>query len=124
MRSPEDLASRTLLHLEWSPAYPSWPAWSDWLKAAGAKTVEARHGVWFNNMAMAIHAAAQGQGVALSSFATAADELAVGRLVAPFPMSVRTPFGYYFLCRPEEAETPRIRALRDFLVEEAALSAA
>ena len=124
LRSPEDLASRTLLHLEWSPAYPSWPAWSDWLKAAGAKTVEARHGVWFNNMAMAIHAAAQGQGVALSSFATAADELAVGRLVAPFPMSVRTPFGYYFLCRPEEAETPRIRALRDFLVEEAALSAA
>ncbi len=124
LRSPEDLARHTLLHLEWSPAYPSWPAWSDWLKAAGAKTVEARHGVWFNNMAMAIRAAAQGQGVALSSFAIAADELAAGRLVAPFSTSVQTPFGYYFLCRPEEAQTPRIKALREFLVEEAALSAA
>ncbi len=124
LRSPEDLAGHTLLHLEWSPAYPSWPAWSDWLKAAGAKTVEARHGVWFNNMAMAIRAAAQGQGVALSSFAIAADELAAGRLVAPFSTSVQTPFGYYFLCRPEEAQTPRIKALREFLVEEAALSAA
>ena len=124
LRSPEDLARQTLLHLEWSPAYPSWPAWSDWLKAAGAKTVEARHGVWFNNMAMAIRAAAQGQGVALSSFAIAADELAAGRLVAPFSTSVQTPFGYYFLCRPEEAQTPRIKALREFLVEEAALSAA
>ena len=124
LRSPEDLKRHTLLHLEASPAYPSWPAWSDWLKAAGARDVDARHGVWFNNMAMAMRAAAQGQGVALSSFAIAADELAAGRLVAPFSMSVRTPFGYYFLCRPEEAATPRIKALREFLVEEAALSAA
>src|SRR5271165_290406 len=124
LRSPEDLARHTLLHLEWSPAYPSWPTWADWLKAAGAKTVGARHGVWFNNMAMAILAAAQGQGVALSSFAIAADELAAGRLVAPFSTSVSTPFGYYFLCRPEEAAKPRIKALREFLVEEAALSAA
>ncbi len=69
-------------------------------------------------------AAAQGQGVALTSFAIAADELAAGRLVAPFSTSVRTPFGYYFLCRPDEAQSPRIRALREFLVEEAALSAA
>jgi len=37
-------------------------------------------------------------------------------------LTVRTPFGYYFLWRPEAPETPRIRAPRDFLVEEAALS--
>ncbi len=124
LRTPEDLARLTLLHLEWSSAYPSWPTWSDWLKAAGAKGVEARHGVWFNNMALSIRAAAQGQGVALASFAIAADDLAAGRLVAPFETSVSTPFGYYFLCRPEEAQTPRIKALREFLVEEAARSAA
>ena len=74
-------------------------------------------------MAMAIRGAAQGQGVALGSLAIVADELAAGRLIAPFSTSVRTPFGYYFLCRPEEAETPRIKAFREFLVEEAALSA-
>jgi LysR family glycine cleavage system transcriptional activator len=124
LRSPEDLRRHTLLHLEWSPIHASWPTWSDWLKAAGAREVEARHGVWFNNMAMAIRAAAQGQGVALTSFAIAADELAAGRLVAPFSTSVRTPFGYYFLCRPDEAGKARIKALREFLVEEAALSAA
>ena len=124
LRSPQDLRRHTLLHLEASPAYPSWPAWSDWLKAAGARDVDARHGVWFNNMAMAMRAASQGQGVALSSFAIAADELAAGRLVAPFSTSVQTPFGYYFLCRPEEAGKPRIKALREFLVEEAARSSA
>jgi len=124
LRTPEDLKGRTLLHLEWSPDYPSWPTWPGWLKAAGARDVEARHGIWFNNMAMAIRAAAQGQGVALGSLAIVADEIAAGRLIAPFSMSVHTPFGYYFLCRPEDAETPRIKAFRDFLVEEAALSAA
>ncbi len=124
LRSPQDLSRHTLLHLEWSSAYSSWPTWSDWLKAAGARDVEARHGVWFNNLAMAIRAAAQGQGVALTSFAIAADELAGGRLVAPFSISVETPFGYYFLCRPEEAGKSRIKALREFLVEEAARSAA
>ncbi len=69
-------------------------------------------------------AAAQGQGVALTSFAIAAGELAAGRLVAPFSTSVRTRFGYYFLCRPDEVQSPRIRALSEFLLEEAALSAA
>jgi LysR family transcriptional regulator, glycine cleavage system transcriptional activator len=80
--------------------------------------------VFFNQMSMAIAAAAEGQGVALASLATAADLLASGRLVAPFQLSMRTPFGYYFLCRPSEAQTPRITALREFLVEEAAASQA
>jgi LysR family transcriptional regulator, glycine cleavage system transcriptional activator len=124
LRTPEDLKGRTLLHLEWSPDYSSWPTWPDWLEGAGARDVEARHGIWFNNMAMAIRAAAQGQGVALGSLAIVADEIAAGRLVAPFSTSVRTPFGYYFLCRPEDSGTPRIKAFREFLVEEAALSKA
>jgi LysR family glycine cleavage system transcriptional activator len=124
LRSPEDLSRHTLLQLDWNPAHASWPTWSDWLKAAGARNVDARHGVFFNNMAMTLRAAAQGQGVALTSFAIAADELAAGRLVAPFKTSVSTPFGYYFLCRRDEAQAPRIKALREFLTQEAALSAA
>ncbi len=124
LRSPEDLRRHTLLHLDWNPAHASWPTWSDWLKAAGARQVEATHGVFFNNMAMTLRAAAQGQGVALTSFAIAADELAAGRLVAPFKTSVSTPFGYYFVCRPDDANSPRIKALREFLIQEAALSAA
>jgi len=124
LREPRDLRHLNLLHLEWNPSYSTWPSWGDWLKAAGAAEVEATRGVFFNQMSMAISAAAQGQGVALASPAIAADALASGRLVAPFEVSMRTPFGYYFLCRPGEAETPRIKALREFLVEEAALSSA
>ena len=55
-RSPEDLRRHTLLHLDWNPAHASWPTWSDWLKAAGARQLEATHGVFFNNMAMTLRA--------------------------------------------------------------------
>ena len=120
--SPAQLATRTLLHLDWNPSFPTWPSWRDWLKAAGAGEVDSSHGVFFIQMSMAISAARQGQGVALASPAIAADDLASGALVAPFRTTVETPFGYYFLCKPDVAETPRIRALKGFLVEEAALS--
>ena len=73
---------------------------------------------------MTLRAAAQGQGVALTSFAIAAADLATGRLVAPFKRSVATPFGCYFLCRPDEAGSARIKALREFLTQEVALSSA
>jgi LysR family transcriptional regulator, glycine cleavage system transcriptional activator len=85
LRSPEDLSRHTLLHLDWNPAHASWPTWSDWLKAAGARHVEATHGVFFNNMAMTLRAAAQGQGVALTSFAIAADEFAADQGLARVP---------------------------------------
>ena len=122
LTTPRDLARHNLLHLEWNPSFPTWPSWSDWLTAAGAGDVDSTRGVFFSQMSMAIGAAARGQGVALASLAIAADDLASGRLVAPFATTVQTPFGYYFLSRPETAETSRIRALRDFLVEEAAQS--
>ena len=122
LREPRDLRFRTLLHLEWNPSFSTWPSWADWLKAAGAGDVPASRGVYFNQMSMAIAAAAQGQGVALASPAIAADEIAHGRLVAPFHFSLRTPFGYYFVCRPGDSEAPRIKALRDFLIEEAEAS--
>ena len=124
LQSPADLARHVLLHLEWHSSHQTWPSWADWLKAAGASEVDATRGVFFNQMSMAIAAAAAGQGVALASSATAADGLASGRLIAPFQLQMHTSSGYYFLCRPGDAESPRIRALREFLVEEAAASQA
>jgi LysR family transcriptional regulator, glycine cleavage system transcriptional activator len=121
--APADLAAHTLLHLDWNPSFSTWPTWADWLKAAGAAEVDASRGVWFNHMSMALYAAAQGQGVTLTTLAIAADELLAGRVVAPFTTSVHTPFGYYFLCRPENFASPRIEALRDFLMAEAKKSA-
>jgi LysR family glycine cleavage system transcriptional activator len=119
---PQDLAHATLLHLEWNADFSMWPDWQVWLSAAGVHNVDTNRGVWFNQMSMALHAAAQGQGIALTTRAIAADEIDAGRLVAPFDTSVHTPFGYYFLCRPDRSATPKIVAFRSWLSEEAARS--
>jgi LysR family glycine cleavage system transcriptional activator len=119
---PQDLARATLLHLEWNADFSMWPDWQVWLAAAGVRNVDANRGVWFSQMSMALHAAVQGQGVALTTRAIAADEIEAGRLVAPFDTSVHTPFGYYFLCRPDRSTTPKIVAFRNWLSFEAARS--
>ncbi|MBV9634739.1 MAG: LysR family transcriptional regulator, partial [Methylobacteriaceae bacterium] len=54
--------------------------------------------------------------------AIAADELMAGRLVRPFEVSFRTPFGYYFVCRRDRAASPKVLAFRNWLVAEAARS--
>jgi LysR family glycine cleavage system transcriptional activator len=120
LNGPQDLRHHTLLHLEWNPEFSTWPDWEVWLSAAGVRTVDTTRGVWFNQMSMALQSAVLGQGVALTTRAIASDELEAGRLLAPFKTRVHTPFGYYFLCRPDRVTAPKIIALRDWLSEEVA----
>ena len=120
LREPADLARHTLLHLEWDWHFGAWPDWETWLGAAGVTTVDASRGLWFNQMSIALEAAIQGQGVALSTRALAADEIAQGHLATPFETSVETPFGYDFVCRPEALRSPKLVALRQWLIDEAA----
>ena len=122
LREPADLRNHTLLHLEWDWHYGAWPDWETWLKAAGVTDVDVSRGLWFNQMSIALQAAIQGQGVALSTRALAADEIRQDRLVAPFATSVETPFGYYFVCRPENLRDAKFLALRQWLIDEAARS--
>jgi LysR family transcriptional regulator, glycine cleavage system transcriptional activator len=123
LREPADLRRHTLLHLEYASEHGTWPDWQMWLAATGVHDIDTSRGVWFSQMSIALQAAVQGQGVALTTRAIAADELAAGRLVAPFDMSFHTPYGYFFLCRPERCTSPKITAFRDWLVAEAARSA-
>ena len=119
LRAPADLAQHNLLHLQFNARFASWPDWETWLHAAGVPQVDASRGVWFGQMSIALQAAIRGQGVALSTRALAADDMAAGRLTAPFDTSVETPYGYYLLCKREKLASPKVSAFRSWLVEEA-----
>jgi hypothetical protein len=60
----------------------------------------------------------------LTQFTFTADELAAGCLARGSKTSVSMPFGHRFVRRPGDANSPRIKALREFPSEEAAMSAA
>lgn len=121
LKEPSDLARHTLLHVDWTSQDVTWPVWRMWLLAAGVEGVNAERGPRFNDAGLILQTAIAGQGVALAADVLAADDLAAGRLVRPFELSVPVDFGYHIVFPEEKAEIPKIAAFAAWLHEEAAL---
>lgn len=117
LRRPDDLRHHTLLHVDWKEAEASWRMW---LLAAGLHDIDPTRGPHFTMENMALQAALDGQGVALIGDVLVADELAAGRLVRPFDPSLSTPltFSYFLLSAKAGSDQPKVRAFRDWLLEE------
>ncbi len=113
LQDPGDLEHQVLLHDD------GHGDWRTWLLAAGADRVDATRGPIFTDSSMLIQAAMAAQGVALARGVLAADELAAGRLVRPFTLSLPTEYAYYLVCPINTAEQPKIAAFRDWLLGEA-----
>lgn len=95
LKRPSDLQYHTLLHDETVKGTGALPCWQTWLAAAGVDSVAANRGLRFNNSVLAIDAAINGQGVALSCGFVVADDLAAGRLVRPFDTPCNLEHNYY-----------------------------
>ena len=70
---------------------------------------------------MHVQLAINGEGVALGSLALIADDLAAGRLVCPFDTPLATGAAYYVVYPQGALNDPKVRAFRDWLMEEAEL---
>jgi LysR family glycine cleavage system transcriptional activator len=114
LREPADLRHHTLLHSNRGDA-----EWRLWLGAHQVQGVDPTRGPRFSDDALALEAAMEGQGVAISRDILVAGDLAAGRLVRPFPQQMPDWFGCYVVYRPERAEEPHIAAFREWIVEEA-----
>jgi LysR family glycine cleavage system transcriptional activator len=124
LRTPADLARMTLLHEEMAPL-PDFPTWADWLTMVGLTgSVDATRGPRFSHSHMMLQAAVDGRGVCLGQTLLAADDLASGRLVAPFasmpPTTLPTGYGYYVVCPQAAADRPKIKAFREWVMAEIA----
>ncbi len=109
-----DLVHHTLLHLG------DRTDWLKWLDAAGVDGLDQSKGAVFDQAAMVIDAAVDGQGVALVRSALAATDLVAGRLVRPFDLGLSLGYAYYIVCPRPTAERPKIRRFRAWLLAEAA----
>ncbi|MFT4048055.1 MAG: transcriptional regulator GcvA [Solimonas sp.] len=121
LRTPDDLRQHTLLHYENDVATMDIgrPNWGSWLKAAGVRGINPRRGPTFNDMMLATQAAADGLGVVLAAPLMAREDIAAGRLIVPFSLSLPTGASYYLVYTQERAEEPSLRAFRDWIVDEA-----
>jgi LysR family transcriptional regulator, glycine cleavage system transcriptional activator len=116
IKSLEDFANHTLLHYEDSPESWLWPSWQRWLEELGVTDVDASRGLHMVAGQAIMEAARSGQGVALANTSIARDDLATGRLVQPYPASIKTDAGYVLTTRKDDRERADIAAFRDWLV--------
>ncbi len=111
LKKPEDLARATLLH---TTGYAE--DWRVWLTAAGLPASIAKNpGLTFDLSFMTVQAAVDGIGVAIGHTAFVQDDIANGRLVAPFDMTLPEDAGYYFVAPLANTKVPKIVAFREWL---------
>ncbi len=110
---PADLKFHTLLHDDFRLD------WRLWLLSAGVKGVDPDRGPAFTDSSMVVQAAVEGQGVALARSVLAATDLAAGRLVQPFDVSMPARWAYYAVCPIATRDNPKIKAFREWLLAEA-----
>ena len=119
LRNPSDLRDHMLLHDANSEVVPGLPDWRSWLLAAGVERVDTARGPRFNNTHLVLDAAIAGTGVALAVEAFVVADLAAGRLVRPFDLSLRAPLAYWIVAPATSRNRPKVQAFRRWLLEEA-----
>ncbi len=112
IRTLEDLRHHTLLHER------DHREWTEWLTAAGIPEIDGQRGPIIDNSAVLLSAALAGHGVFLGVLGMLDDELDSGALVAPFGTTPDPRLAYYLAYLPGALERPKVRAFRDFLIEE------
>lgn len=113
LKKPEDLAHHTLLHT--SDGFED--DWRVWLTAAGLPSDISRlPGLTADMVFMTIQSAIDGLGVAIARTAFVEADIAKGRLVAPFSMSLPADAGFYLAAPEGKADAPKIDAFRKWIV--------
>jgi LysR family glycine cleavage system transcriptional activator len=111
--TPMDLAKATLLHVVGSPR-----DWSLWLETAGALKINPERGPRFDSYAASTEAAAHGWGVAMGLDLFTQDDIARGRLVAPFELRLPRTQAWY-LITSKHFEKTKVTRFRNWILAQA-----
>jgi LysR family glycine cleavage system transcriptional activator len=114
LRSPEDLAHQTLLH---TSAGGYGDDWRLWLTAAGLPAdVSKQPGLTFDLILVTVQAAIDGIGVAMGRTSYVEADIAKGRLVVPFKITLPADAGFYLVSPQAKPDAPKLAAFRQWLV--------
>lgn len=113
LRCPADLKNHTLLHDDLRVD------WKMWLMATGQDTIDAGKGPGYQHSNLVLLAAELGDGVALARSVLVQHALATGRLVKPFDFAIPGEYAYYIVCPEANLKRPKVKAFREWLMEEA-----
>ncbi len=116
LKRPADVERAILLHEE------TREDWTEWLLVAKLDPALARRGILFDDENALIQAALSGQGLALMARSLAEGDLAAGRLISPFDLTLAEGYGYYLVYQRQALARPKNAAFRAFIKDEATRS--
>src|SRR5476651_1564446 len=112
LRQPADLADHVLLH----SSAGNDDDWRLWLTAAGLPAnLSKQPGVTFDLAFMTVQAAIDGIGVAMGRTSYVEADIAKGRLVVPFEITLPADAGFYLVSPEARADSPKLAAFRQWL---------
>ena len=123
LKHPDDLRHQTLLHDDtpfFSHDTSNWNVWFE--HASPGAFASAKRVVHVSHAVLALDAAVDGLGVALSLAPLALLDVRAGRLVVPFGPSITSEWGYYLLTPNTAAgshERAHVALFREWLLDEA-----
>ncbi|MCA6109231.1 transcriptional regulator GcvA [Bradyrhizobium cenepequi] len=113
LRCPEDLRDHVLLHTSNANS----DDWRLWLTAAGLPTDFSKQpGITFDLIFMTVQAALDGIGVAMGRTSYVQDDIAKGRLVVPFKITLPADAGFYLVSPQSRSDPPKLAAFRQWVV--------
>lgn len=118
--SPRDIARFPMIHDDSLGRLFGLPTWADWLKAAGIDGIDLTRGVRFSSADHAIEAAIEGAGMLLSHRILTHDDVRLGRLVAPFELSIPATRAFHLVFPSGRENVPKIAAFREWVLAEIA----
>lgn len=114
--SPSHFSSSNLKDYELLQMTTRPDAWATWLTARGEPATPRRFGPKFENFTMMIEAVHSGLGVALMPFMYVANDLKLGRLLAPFGPAVTSTKGYYVAYAEHLSDSQKVQAFANWLI--------
>ncbi len=91
--------------------------WAQLVRQANLASVSFERGLVFDTALLAVQYALSGEGLALVDLNLFRDDIAAGRLVRPFEVTLDEGYGYYLVTQPDALSDTAIALFRSWLIE-------
>jgi LysR family transcriptional regulator, glycine cleavage system transcriptional activator len=120
LRALRDLRHQVLIHDEMIPAVDKRPSWQAWMTLAKVRGIDAQSGPRYSNSVLVHEAVLEGQGIALVIRQHIESDVAAGRLIIPFPISLPSAYSYYMVISKKDASKAVVKTFCEWIRREVA----
>ena len=124
LAAPADLRHHVLLHYEMPDGVAPWLSWTVWLETMQLPGLKPSGALRFSQYDQTIHAAIDGQGVALGTSPLVRQLIRQGKLIAPLAKKYESSRAYYLVTSAEAAERPEVKEFAGWIQRQAKLERA